>query len=124
VNGVRATYYARAAGSLNVSARIVRPRVGAGPDAKSDPITLTIPIQKNSELSVATNLAGEVVLMAITFAVALVTSLPAVYFSKPTFGTYGDYTAILAWAIGVDQGKDLIQMLSAFKAPPSTGSTS
>jgi len=48
--------------------------------------------------------------------VALATSLPTLYFAKPTFGSFADYAAILTWAISTDQGKNLVQALRA--APP------
>jgi hypothetical protein len=54
--------------------------------------------------------------MTIVAGVAVATSLPALYFAKPAFGSFGDYTAILAWAIGIDQGKNLIQLLKTFPA--------
>jgi hypothetical protein len=89
---------------------------------------LAIAIGKNAELSLRLGLEGsEIALMAILAAVALATSLPTLYFAKATFGSFGDYTAILAWAIGIDQGKNLIQLLTSYPAdrappPPVPGS--
>jgi hypothetical protein len=78
------------------------------------PLPLTV--QKNRDLSFIRNFANstslpDLLLLLLVTIVAIVTALPALYFSKATFGSFADYVAILAWAIGIDQGKNLIQLL-------------
>ena len=115
VNGTRVTYFAQEPGQLEVSATILRPNPNPSiPPVKSGKISFPIvTVGKNTELSLW-NLKSELVLMVIVFAVTLATGLPALYFAKATFGSFADYAAILAWAIGIDQGKNLIQMLKSF----------
>lgn len=55
-------------------------------------------------------------LIRIVTAIALMVGLPTLYFAKATFGSFGDYIAILTWAIGVDQGKNLIQLMKTYPA--------
>ena len=110
LNGPRITQYARRAGTFSVKVRIKSP---FDPDAVALTIgPKTLQIRDNSELSFTQSLnATEVLLTLGISAVALITSLPALYFSKPTFGSFADYAAILAWAVGLDQGKNLVQAM-------------
>jgi hypothetical protein len=78
-------------------------------------------IQKNTELTLLKSLdSSEILLMFLVALITLGTSLPALYFAKGTFGSFTDYVAILAWAIGIDQGKNLIQMLKTYPADAAT----
>jgi hypothetical protein len=78
-------------------------------------------ISDNRELRLLSRLAStDLLLFLILAGIAVATSLPVLYFSKPTFGAFADYTAILIWAIGIDQSKNLIQLLNTFSpdTPP------
>ena len=114
-NGPRVTQYAPFPGQLKVSLTIRR--VGSSGVEQIDIPHLTLRVVENTELSLIKVLDGsEVFLMSIIAVVALVTSIPALYLAKPTFGSFADYVAILAWAIGIDQGKNLVQLMKAFPA--------
>jgi hypothetical protein len=116
-NGPRVTQYAPFAGQLKVGVTIRR-ITAAGLEQLELP-ALTVPVVENTELSLSKTLAGsELFLMGIIAAIALVTSIPALYIAKPTFGSFADYVAILAWAIGIDQGKNLVQLMKTF--PPDS----
>lgn len=83
-------------------------------------------VAENSELSAQKGFdLSELILMAIMFVVALATGLPALYFSKLTFGSFGDYVAMLTWAIGVDQSKNLIQLMRSYPTdgPPAAATS-
>jgi len=60
--------------------------------------------------------ASTVVQCALLAGVAVVTGLPALYFDNATFGSYADYVKILVWGVGIDQGKNLIQLVRAVPA--------
>jgi len=114
-SGPRVTQYAPFAGHLKVKVIIRWSPAGEAADERS--VEKELDVSENTELSVAKSLDhGEILLMMIVAGVAIATSLPVLYFSKQTFGSFGDYTAILAWAIGIDQGKNLIQLLKTFPA--------
>jgi hypothetical protein len=84
-------------------------------EVPADP--LHVKVVENSEIKLSKNLdSTEVLLFLVIMVIALVTSLSSLYLSKPTFGSFADYIAILAWAIGIDQGKNLIQLLKAYPA--------
>ncbi len=113
--GTRVTQYAPFAGQLKVSITIRR-ITSAGVEQIELP-ALSMPVVENTELSLVKALdSSELFLMGIIAAVALVTSIPALYLAKPTFGSFADYIAILAWAIGIDQGKNLVQLMKTFPA--------
>jgi hypothetical protein len=114
-SGPRITQYAPFAGRLEVEVFIRWSPAGEAVAKIS--VKRNLEIRENTELSDMKRLDnGEILLMTIVAGVAVATSLPALYFAKPTFGSFGDYTAILAWAIGIDQGKNLIQLLKTFPA--------
>jgi hypothetical protein len=118
-NGPRVTQYAPFAGHLKVSVTIRR-ITAAGVEQIELP-ALSVSVIENTELALVKALDGsELFLMGIIAAVALVTSIPALYLAKPTFGSFADYIAILAWAIGIDQGKNLVQLMKTFPADAPT----
>jgi hypothetical protein len=115
VNGPRVTQYMPYAGKLEVSAKLRWP--AAHGLQVEDIASITVDIGENSELSLVKSLDfSELVSMLLVTAVALITGLSSLYIAKPTFGSFSDYVAILAWAVGIDQGKNLIQLLKAY--PP------
>ena len=117
VNGPRITQYAPSVGRLEVEVTIRWFSADTAVVKSAKVGSRSFPIGENTELSVMRSLdMGEILLMTIVAGVAIATSLPTLYFAKPTFGSFGDYTAILAWAIGIDQGKNLIQLLKTFPA--------
>lgn len=120
LSGARVTQYASAPGDMKVSVKITLPGSGKVlPPIISTPILL----KKNSELSTLSSLSvTESLSMTVVFFLTLATSLSTLYFAKSTFGSFSDYVAILVWAIGIDQGKNLIQMLKALPLDaPATG---
>jgi hypothetical protein len=143
--GARTTQYMPYPGKLDISVTIQWP--GADLAAKSRELQIkgrleagreleaerklevggrVLTFDDNSELDLASSLTGsELLQLAIVFAITLATGLPTLYFAKPDFGSFADYVAILAWAVGVDQGKNLIQLLKAAPLdPPASGSAS
>lgn len=123
VNQPRVTMYVPAAGKLSVKARIFWPAGGAS----EPPVELAaqeFAIGANEDLMLLNRLeASSVVYFGLMAAVAVATGLPTLYFDNPTFGSYADYVKILIWGIGIDQGKNLIQLvrsepLDAAPAPP------
>jgi len=114
VNAPRITQFASLIGQLNVSLTIIRP----GPlPSKMRELQLAVPspyaILDNEELAFSRGIdKRERFLFLLVLLVALATALPALYLAKPTFGAFGDYIAILAWAIGVDQTKNIVQLLN------------
>jgi len=54
----------------------------------------------------------EVVTIIITMLFALISGLQFHYFGKPGFGSIVDYVTLLVWGAGIDQGKNLIQLLA------------
>ena len=121
VNGPRITQYARSPGHLEVGVKI-RWRDTGGAQVK-EVGSLRVDVNHNTELSLLNHLdRSELLLMGIVTAMALGTSLPSLYFAKETFGAFADYMAILAWAVGIDQGKNLIQLMKAHPADaPAAG---
>jgi len=122
LNGPRITDYARSPGKLQVSTTILR-WVSMDDCKKTRPVTKTIDICKNSELTLLQKLDfSNLALTLIVGGVALATILPTLYFAKATFGSLADYVAILVWAVGIDQGKNLIQLLKSYPADrPAAG---
>ncbi|HEX8106149.1 MAG TPA: hypothetical protein VF516_00410 [Kofleriaceae bacterium] len=122
VNQPRVTMYVPAAGKLSVRARIFWP--SASPS--EPPLELESKqflVGPNEDLRLLGHLeASTVVHFGMMAAVAIATGLPALYFDNPTFGSYADYVKILAWGIGIDQGKNLIQLVRSVPpdAPPAT----
>jgi hypothetical protein len=119
----RITQYMPFAGNLKISVKIRWPGADDGVKAKELELTADpIDVGENSELGLVQSLdKSELVLLGIIFVITLLTGLPALYFGKPSFGSFMDYIAILAWAVGVDQGKNLIQLMKTF--PADTGAT-
>ncbi|HEX3765779.1 MAG TPA: hypothetical protein VHW23_44085 [Kofleriaceae bacterium] len=120
VNQPRVTMYVPAAGKLTVRARIFWPAGGPA----EPPIELQateFAIGANQDLMLLNRLeASTVVYFGLMAAVAVATGLPTLYFDNPTFGSYADYVKILVWGIGIDQGKNLIQLIRSepSDAPP------
>lgn len=116
VNSPRLTQYIPCAGQLKVSVTI---------HFKSETCSLaplTIDFAENTELSLNKySDASDYILLSIIGAIALATGLPILYFSKPTFGSFADYAGILAWAIGIDQGKNLVQLWKSYTDQISSG---
>jgi hypothetical protein len=122
VNQPRVTMYVPAAGKLRVHARIFWPsRSEAEPPLELEPRDFII--APNQDLRLLGHLeASTVVHFGMMSAVAVATGLPTLYFDNATFGSYADYVKILAWGIGIDQGKNLIQLVRSVPpdAPPAT----
>jgi hypothetical protein len=57
--------------------------------------------------------AVELTSFALAAAVALVSGLSLLYAKNATFGSAQDYLGLFLWGVGVDQGKNLIQMLKS-----------
>jgi hypothetical protein len=120
VNQPRVTMYVPAAGKLRVHARIFWP----SPSEPEPPLELEpreFTIAPNQDLRLLGHLeASTVVHFGMMAAVAVATGLPTLYFDNATFGSYADYVKILAWGIGIDQGKNLIQLVRSVPpdAPP------
>lgn len=55
---------------------------------------------------------------ALSAAVAIVTGLSMFYFKGSTFGSFQDYLTLFLWGAGVDQGKNFLQALQGYSAPP------
>jgi hypothetical protein len=51
----------------------------------------------------------EMVLIAVSAAIAFASGLVLYYMPKPNFGSVQDYLALFTWGVGVDQGKNLVQ---------------
>ncbi len=122
VNQPRVTMYVPAAGKLSVRARIFWPSAGTS----EPPLELESKeflVGPNQDLRLLGHLeASTVVHFGMMAGVAVATGLPTLYFDNLTFGSYADYVKILAWGIGIDQGKNLIQLVRAVPpdAPPAT----
>jgi hypothetical protein len=115
VDSPRITQYIPAPGMLEVAATLHWQVPDHHREVPAHPLHLKV--LENSEIKLSKNLdSTEVLLFLIIMVIALVTSLSSLYLSKPTFGSFADYIAILAWAIGIDQGKNLIQLLKAYPA--------
>lgn len=123
VNQPRVTMYVPAAGKLQVRVRIFWPS-----STSESPLELEAPeitIGPNQDLLLLNRLEASMVLyFGLLAVVAVATGLAALYSNNPTFGSYADYVKILLWGIGVDQGKNLIQLVGAIPAdlPPPTPS--
>lgn len=122
VNQPRVAMYVPAPGKLTVRARIFWPSASAS----EPPLELEAKefiVGPNQDLQILDRLDASTVLQfSLVAAVAVATGLPALYFDNPTFGSYADYVKILAWGIGIDQGKNLIQLVRSVPpdAPPAT----
>lgn len=122
INQPRVTMYVPAAGKLSVRARIFWPAASLSePPLEIDRKDFLV--APNEDLRLLGRLeASTVVHFALMAGVAVVTGLPALYFDNATFGSYADYVKILVWGVGIDQGKNLIQLVRAVPAdgPPAT----
>ncbi|HEX3482131.1 MAG TPA: hypothetical protein VHT91_44255 [Kofleriaceae bacterium] len=122
VNQPRVTMYVPAAGKLTVRARIFWPAASlTEPPLELDRKEFLV--APNQDLRLLGRLeASTVVHFALTAGVAVVTGLPALYFDNATFGSYADYVKILVWGVGIDQGKNLIQLVREVPpdGPPAT----
>jgi len=58
----------------------------------------------------------------LSAAVAVVTGLSMFYFKGSTFGSFQDYLTLFLWGAGVDQGKNFLQALQSYSAPPPKSS--
>lgn len=116
VNAPRITQFASLMGQLKVSLTIIRPGQGQLPPEKRElqlAVSSPYTIFDNDELAFSRGIdKRERFLFLLVLLIALVTALPALYLAKPTFGSFADYIAILAWAIGVDQTKNIVQLLN------------
>jgi hypothetical protein len=112
----RVTMYVPAAGKLQVRARIWWPTASAS----EPPLELEAKefiIGPNQDLLLVNQLeASTVVYFGVMAAIAVATGLPTLYLDNPTFGSYADYVKILVWGIGIDQGKNLIQLVQSAPA--------
>lgn len=122
VNQPRVTMYVPAAGKLSVRARIFWPSASP-PEPPLELEAKELLVAPNQDLRLLGRLEASTVMhFGMMSAVAVATGLPALYFDNLTFGSYSDYVKILAWGIGIDQGKNLIQLVRAVPpdAPPAT----
>lgn len=126
VNAPRITQFAPFMGQLSVHLTIIRP---GGPGRPDDPLKTRkffacrklqlaapapFPILDNDELTfLRRDDKRERFLFGLVLAIALLTALPTLYLEKPTFGSLADYIAILIWAIGIDQAKNIVQLLNS-----------
>jgi hypothetical protein len=122
VNQPRVTMYVPAAGKLSVRARIFWPAASLS----EPPLELErkeFLVTPNEDLRLLGRLeASTVVHFGLMAAVAVASGLPTLYFDNATFGSYTDYVKILVWGIGIDQGKNLIQLVRSVPpdGPPAT----
>jgi hypothetical protein len=104
-------------GRLRVNVRITvrdRPELGSLSDehAAREPRPQEVAVGPDRERRWRSADWAQLALTLCLGLVALVTSLPALYLSKLTFGSFADYTAILLWAVGLEVGgKNLVQVL-------------
>lgn len=78
---------------------------------------ISTPVGENAELKFFNKQrVSSAVHFAVMLAITLITGLPTLYFGNATFGSFADYVGILAWAIGIDQGKNLIQTIKTLSA--------
>ena len=55
-------------------------------------------------------------------AITLLGGLAELWDKNAIFGSFADYTGLVVWAVGLDQGKNLIQALKAYGTPaPQAG---
>lgn len=66
----------------------------------------------------------EVVLIAVSVAVALTSGLVLYYVPKPSFGSLQDYMALFTWGVGVDQSKNLVQTFQNLRSQSKVDDTS
>jgi len=117
VDAPRVTAFSTGRGRLTVSVRLIRRRPGSHQSADSDRWTLhgekEYPIDDNDDLLWSRQIDRRAILVFF-FVVALtvITAIPSLYLGKLDFGSWSDYIAILVWAIGVDQSKNLMQLVS------------
>jgi hypothetical protein len=117
----RVTMYVPTAGKLSVRARIFWPGDASEPVLEVE--RKDFQIAPNQDLRLLGRLeASTVAHFALMAGVAVVTGLPALYFDNATFGAYTDYVKILIWGIGIDQGKNLLQLVHQV-SPDGPGST-
>jgi hypothetical protein len=115
--GPRIGQFAPVEGMLSVSVSIRRLSGDPGDVVKFESgENQRIHIEPNSELTLQNSLTGgEVALFIIIAAVAILSGLATQYFANETFGSYTDFVGLLAWAVGIDQSKNLIQTLQSWK---------
>ena len=54
----------------------------------------------------------------LSFMLVMITSVVSgvgLYALAPTFGTFKDYLTLFTWGAGLDQGKNFVQALAAYK---------
>ena len=74
------------------------------------PVELTI--APASEYSAHTSFRrAELVTLGAAGLIAIVSGLKMFYFDNATFGSPGDYLSLFLWAVGVDQGKNLTEIM-------------
>lgn len=121
VNQPRVTMYVPAAGKLLVRARIFWPAASVS-EPPLEVESKEFPVAPNEDLRLLGRLeASSVLHFGLMAAVAVASGLPTLYFDNATFGSYSDYVKILLWGIGIDQGKNLIQLVREVPAdaPPT-----
>jgi hypothetical protein len=116
--GPRVTQYAPGEGDLSV--KILKIRWPKRSEIKE--LTLgsnkALAIEGNHELKLSNNIvASEVVLLILIALFALGGGMLKFYCTTPTFGSFSDYMGLAVWAIGLDQGKNLIQSLKTYANP-------
>jgi hypothetical protein len=62
---------------------------------------------------------ADVFSFAVAAIVAMASGLWLLYGKQPTFGSVQDYVGLMAWGVGVDQGKNLLQLLSSWSSSPA-----
>ena len=82
-----------------------------GPEVKINPSPDDTLKQKLTTADVVSFLAAATVAMA--------SGLWLLYGKQPTFGSVQDYVGLMAWGVGVDQGKNLLQLLSSWSPSPA-----
>ena len=62
------------------------------------------------------SLRTDLALLSLVLPWALVSGLWLFYVKQPTFGSVHDYMGLMAWGVGIDQGKNLVQLISSWSA--------
>lgn len=62
---------------------------------------------------------AEILSIAISSVLAVVSGLAAFYFSTETFGSLKEYVSLFLWGTGVDQAKNALQVVRGFGKEPS-----
>jgi hypothetical protein len=66
---------------------------------------------------------GEILQLALAFAVAMITGLQTFYYKATGFGTLADYMGLFAWGTTVDQLKNFLQRLPSGVQPATSASS-